>query len=137
MKENGFIVQIDHVCEQVKIQNKNKKILSELSLSIEKGEFIAIVGCSGAGKTTLMNILSGYNKPSRGHVYINGFDLLKEEEYFKGKIAYVPQEEILDQTLTLQKSLEYSLKLRIKNITKKESKKMKYLKTEHFYLLLL
>lgn len=123
MKEDGFTVQIDKVCEQVRVQNKNKKILSELSLTIEKGEFIAIVGCSGAGKTTLMNILSGYNKPSRGHVYINGFDLLKEEEYFKGKIAYVPQEEILDQTLTLQKSLEYSLKLRIKNITKKESKK--------------
>ncbi len=123
MKGNGFTVQIDHICEQVLIEKKPKNILSELSLSIEKGEFIAIVGCSGAGKTTLMNILSGYNKPSRGHVYINGFDLLKEEEYFKGKIAYVPQEEILDQTLTLQKSLEYSLKLRIKNVSKKESKK--------------
>ena len=123
MKENGFNVKIDHVCEQVMIQNKPKKILSELTLSIERGEFIAIVGCSGAGKTTLMNILSGYNKPSKGSVYVEGLDLLKEEEYFKGKIAYVPQEEILDQTLTLYKSLEYSLKLRIKNVSKKEIKK--------------
>ncbi len=123
MKENGFNVIIDNVSEQVLIQNKPKKILSDLSLSIERGEFIAIVGCSGAGKTTLMNILSGYNKPSRGKVYVDELDILKEEEYFKGKIAYVPQEEILDQSLTLHKSLEYSLKLRVKNISKKEAKK--------------
>ena len=112
MKKNGCHIVIDHVCEQVMIGNKPKKILSELTLSIEKGEFIAIVGCSGAGKTTLMNILSGYNRPSKGKVYVEGLDILKEEEYFKGQIAYVPQEEILDQTLTLYKSLEYSLKLR-------------------------
>lgn len=123
MENSGFKIQIDHVCEQVLINKKAKKILSELTLSVERGEFIVIVGCSGAGKTTLMNILSGYNKPSRGKVYIEGLDLLKEEEYFKGKIAYVPQEEILDQTLTLQKSLEYSLKLRTKNSSKKERKK--------------
>lgn len=119
MKENGFNVKIDHVCEKVMIQKKFKNILSELSLSIERGEFIAIVGCSGAGKTTLMNILSGYNRPSRGHVYVDGLDVLKEEKYFKGKIAYVPQVEILDQSLTLYKSLEYSLKLRMKTINGK------------------
>ena len=56
-----FNVKIDHISEIVKIQNKEKNILSELTLSIENCEFIAIVGCSGAGKTTLMNILSGYN----------------------------------------------------------------------------
>ncbi|MDE5586857.1 MAG: ATP-binding cassette domain-containing protein, partial [Bacilli bacterium] len=123
MEQKGFNLIIDNVSEQVKIRNKTKTILSNLSLSIERGEFIAIVGCSGAGKTTLMNILSGYSRPSKGKVYVEGLDILKEEEYFKGKIAYVPQEEILDQTLTLYKSLEYSLKLRIKNISKEESKK--------------
>lgn len=123
MKSNGFNVVIDNISEQVLIKNTPKKILSDLSLTINSGEFVAIVGCSGAGKTTLMNILSGYSRPSKGKVYIEGLDILKEEEYFKGKIAYVPQEEILDQTLTLYKSLEYSLKLRIKNIDKEEIKK--------------
>lgn len=123
MQENGFHLVIDNVSEQVRIGHRTKTILSNLSLSIERGEFIAIVGCSGAGKTTLMNILSGYSKPSRGNVYIEGLNLLEEEYYFKGRIAYVPQEEILDQTLTLYKSLEYSLKLRMKGISKKESKK--------------
>ena len=123
MKENGFDLVIDNVSEQVRIRNKTRTILSNLSLSIEPGEFIAIVGCSGAGKTTLMNILSGYSKPSKGNIYVGGLNILEEEEYFKGRIAYVPQEEILDQTLTLYKSLEYSLKLRIKGISRKESKK--------------
>lgn len=122
MKENGYSVKIDEISQSVIIKNKPRKILSELSLSVNKGEFIAIVGCSGAGKTTLMNILGGYNKPSKGHVFIEGLDLFKNEDYFKGKIAYVPQQEILDQTLTLQKSLEYSLELRIKNISKKDIK---------------
>ena len=123
MNQTGFNVVIDNISEEVLIKDKTRKILSNLSLNIESGEFIAIVGCSGAGKTTLMNILSGYNKPSKGKVYVEGLDLIKEEEYFKGKIAYVPQEEILDPTLTLFKSLEYSLKLRIKNIKAKERKK--------------
>ena len=123
MKLNGFNVIIDNVSEEVVVKKKPKKILSDLSLTVNSGEFIAIVGCSGAGKTTLMNILSGYSRPSKGKVYIEGLDLLKEEEYFKGKIAYVPQEEILDQTLTLYKSLEYSLKLRIKDISKQDVKK--------------
>ncbi len=120
MNENGYSVRIEEINQTVTLKNKTKKILSDLSLSVNKGEFIAVVGCSGAGKTTLMNILSGYNRPSHGHVYIDGFDLFENEDFFKGKIAYVPQQEILDQTLTLQKSLEYSLALRVKGISKKE-----------------
>ena len=95
-----------------------------MTLSINSGEFVAIVGCSGAGKTTLMNILGGYNHPSKGKVYLNNIDLFEHANYFKRKIAYVPQQEILDQTLTLQKSLEYSLALRVKDISKEEGKKI-------------
>ncbi len=96
MSENGYSVKIDEISQSVVVKNKTKKILSDLTLSVNKGELVAIVGCSGAGKTTLMNILSGYNKPSKGHVYVEGLDLFEKEEYFKGKIAYVPQQEILD-----------------------------------------
>lgn len=123
MHESGYNVKIREISQSVKFKKKKKKILSDLTISIESGEFVAIVGCSGAGKTTLMNILGGYNKPSTGKVYVNDIDLFKNANYFKGKIAYVPQQEILDQTLTLQKSLEYSLALRVKNISKEEAKK--------------
>ncbi len=120
---NGFNIEIKNLSRTVVVKNSCKTILSDLDLYIKKGEFVAIVGCSGSGKTTLMNTISGYSKPSKGHVLINGMDVLKDEEYLKGKVAYVPQKEILDPTLTLYKSLEYSVKLRIKNITKKEIEK--------------
>lgn len=120
---NGYNMAIAKISQQVNVKNKVKTILSDLSLNVNSGEFIAIVGCSGAGKTTLMNILSGYTKPSKGQVFVEGLDILKEEDYFKGKIAYVPQQEILDQTLTLYKSLEYSLQLRVKNVTESQAKK--------------
>lgn len=122
MSLTGFSVKIDNISEEVKIKNKTKIILSNLSLDIAPGEFIAIVGCSGAGKTTLMNILSGYAKPSKGHVYVEGLDILENEELLKGQIAYVPQEEILDSTLTLYKSLEYSLRLRMTSLKKDKIK---------------
>lgn len=121
--EKGFSIEIKNLSRTVLLRDTSKTILSDLDLYIKKGEFVAIVGCSGSGKTTLMNIISGYSKPSKGHVLIDGLDVLKDEEYLKGKVAYVPQEEILDPTLTLYKSLEYSLKLRIKNVTKKEIEK--------------
>lgn len=121
MIENNY-VQVVGINQRVSVKRKTKKILSDLTMTVKKGEFVAIVGCSGAGKTTLMNILSGYNKPSKGTIYIDGLDLFEDADYFKGRIAYVPQQEILDQTLTLQKSLEYSLQLRIKDISKKDAK---------------
>lgn len=123
MNETGYNIKIRKISQSVKVKDRAIKILSDLTLDIKGGEFIAIIGCSGAGKTTLMNILGGYNKPSTGKVYINDLDYFENSNCFKGKIAYVPQQEILDQTLTLQKSLEYSLKLRVKDISKEESKK--------------
>ena len=123
LKQSGSDLKIIDVSKRVKIKKDQKTILSNLSLEVNPGEFIAIVGCSGAGKTTLMNILSGYNYPSTGQIYIDGVNFLENEEYFKGKIAYVPQREILDQSLSLAKSLEYSLKLRVKGISKKEIQK--------------
>lgn len=80
-----YAVQVDNICQVVSIKGQKKRILSDLNLSVKQGEFIAIVGCSGAGKTTLMNILSGYHKPSRGNIYIDGLDLFEEENYEETK----------------------------------------------------
>ena len=82
MKSQKYAVQMKDVCQIVSVKHQKKKILSDINLSVKQGEFIAIVGCSGAGKTTLMNILSGYHSPSKGHVYIDGLDLFKEQTYF-------------------------------------------------------
>ena len=49
--------------------------LTGISLSIEKGEFVAVVGPSGSGKTTLLNIIGGLDQPTSGQVYVDDTDL--------------------------------------------------------------
>ncbi|NLM62760.1 MAG: ABC transporter ATP-binding protein [Mollicutes bacterium] len=103
---------------------KNKTILNNVNLSIEKGTFVAIVGCSGAGKTSLIKVLSGYSSFDKGQAYIENINIKKNLKYLKGKIGYVPQTEILDSTLTLFNSLYYSLNLRINKIDKSRATKI-------------
>lgn len=51
--------------------------LKNINLSINKGEFVAIVGPSGSGKSTLLHLLGGVDKPTSGKVYINDVDIYK------------------------------------------------------------
>lgn len=56
--------------------------LHDVSVTIQKGEFVAVLGRSGSGKSTLLNILAGLDRPSEGKVYIDGTDIfdLSEEK---------------------------------------------------------
>ena len=75
--------------EILKVENLNKtyksgtievKALDNISFSVEKGDFVAIVGSSGSGKSTLLHILGGVDRPTSGKVYLNGKDVYKLNE---------------------------------------------------------
>jgi len=105
----------------VKKVGKGKTICNEVDINIQPGEMVAIVGGSGAGKTTLMNCLCGYDQPTYGQVVVNGIDLYEYFSTIKNIIGYVPQSDIVYDNLTVYDMLNYTAWLRLPNdITKNE-----------------
>ena len=92
---------------------KKKKILNDVSCEIRGNEFVAIIGGSGAGKTTLMNAISGFEPEFEGKVFCNGTDLVENFQALKNVIGFVPQQDIIYENLTLRKMLYYSAKIRM------------------------
>jgi ATP-binding cassette subfamily B (MDR/TAP) protein 1 len=73
-------------------------VLTSLSLSIQPGQFCALVGPSGAGKSTVLALLERFYTPSSGSISINGFDIAHHHgSSFRDDIAYVPQDNVMFQ----------------------------------------
>ena len=96
-----------------KVINKDKVLLNHVNLDIQSNEFVAIIGGSGAGKTTLMNAISGFDKECTGQIFFNGHSIKKEFELLKDMIGYVPQQEIIYENLTLYHMLRYTAKMKM------------------------
>lgn len=90
-----------------------KRLIDDISLNISPGQFIGLIGSAGAGKTTLMYLLCGINKPTSGDVKINGESLVANPESFRGVFGYVPQDDILHRELEVRESLLYTGRLRL------------------------
>ena len=72
-------------------QGNERKILSNLSLNIKKGESIGLIGASGAGKTTLADIILGLLQPKEGSILMDGMDIFTYPKQWSKVISYVPQ----------------------------------------------
>ena len=89
------------------------RILDGANFHIAPREFVCIVGASGSGKSTLMNILAGRAAPATGGVSLNGVDLHASFAALKQDIAFVPQQDVLHEQLTLRQGLDYAARLRL------------------------
>lgn len=90
-----------------------RRILHAASLSIRPSGFVCIIGSNGAGKSTLMNIMAGRTCPTEGAVLLNGIDLHRNFDALKRDIAFVPQQDVLHEKLTLRQALDYAARLRL------------------------
>ncbi|TFH47037.1 MAG: ATP-binding cassette domain-containing protein, partial [Bacteroidia bacterium] len=82
-----------------------------MSFLVKSGNMVGVMGGSGVGKSTLLNILNGKIKPQAGSVFINGYDLHNEPEELTGLIGYVPQDDLLIEELTVYQNLYYNARL--------------------------
>jgi len=96
--------------------------IQKFNMHARSGTLVAVMGGSGVGKSTLINVLNGNLKPNRGEVYFNGFNLndQKERKKIKGIIGLVPQDDLLIEDLTVYQNLYYSARLCLDNLNDDE-----------------
>lgn len=81
--------------------------VDNLSLQVNPGELYCLLGANGAGKSTTINLLLGFIKPSSGMAMINGLDVVTHNIQTKKDIAYIPENLMLYPTLTAIENLDY------------------------------
>jgi spermidine/putrescine transport system ATP-binding protein len=84
--------------------------VDDVSLSIQEGEFFALLGPSGCGKTTLLRMLAGFETPTRGQILIDGQDITREPPN-KRPVNMVFQSYAVFPHMTVQRNIEYGLKM--------------------------
>ncbi|MCM1985398.1 ATP-binding cassette domain-containing protein [Lyngbya confervoides] len=102
---------------------KKLSLLKDVSVSIQAGELVAIVGCAGSGLTTLLLALSGLRPATCGMVLVDGTDLYQNFNAYRTAIGYLPQWNILHRKLTVEQTLNFAAQLRLPaDITRAERK---------------
>ena len=74
------ILRVENLCKTYGKGENQVKALDNVSFSVNKGEFIAIIGPSGSGKSTLLHIMGGVDKPTGGKVYMDGCDVYAQND---------------------------------------------------------
>lgn len=97
-----------------------RRIFDGIDLVIEPRQFVAILGPTGSGKSTLLKALSAREPATEGVVHLNGVNLYAAFESLKESIAFVPQREVLHDSLTLDQALGYTASLRLPPDTSRE-----------------
>lgn len=87
------------------------KAVEDLNLEVRSGEIFGFLGPNGAGKTTTIRILTTLTKPTSGHAWVNGFDVLREPVKVRKLFGVVQQHISLDRDLTVRENMELHARL--------------------------
>lgn len=118
------VLKISHLTKKYHTKEKEIHAIKNIDLEIEKGEFICLVGSSGCGKSSLLNIISGLEKQSSGEIYFANKDY---------KIGYMFQEDSLFPWLTIEENSLLGLKILKKNTKENKEYVTKLLKKYNLY----
>ncbi len=88
-------------------QYKNLIAVDKLNLEIRRGELFSLLGVNGAGKTTVIKMLTCLTQPSSGDAYVGGYSITKQSEQVKRLIGVSPQETAVAPNLSVEENLEF------------------------------
>lgn len=97
------MIRVEHLSKRY----GNRYALDDVSFEIEEGEIVGLLGANGAGKSTTMNILTGYLSATEGEVYVDGVSVLDEPLAAKRKIGYLPEQPPLYFDMTVKEYLDF------------------------------
>ncbi len=119
--ESKYHSKVIFTAKNVEFSYKNSHHgIKKFTFSEESGQLIGVMGSSGTGKSTLLNILSGKQCPSGGEVMLNGYNLYTEKSKLEGIIGFVPQDDLLIEELTVFQNLYYNAKLCLSNFSEQQ-----------------
>ena len=121
MMEN--ILSIEKIEKYYGSRSSLTKAISNISFSVDKGEFVAIMGASGSGKTTLLNCISTIDQVTSGHIYVDGVDITrlkgnKLNRFRREQLGFIFQDFNLLDTLNAYENI--ALALSIQNVPVKD-----------------
>ncbi len=107
IKKDEFVLSVNNVV--FSYAKSNKPVLNKISLTINKGDSIGIIGTSGAGKTTAIDMLLGLLVPNEGEILLNGHNIYNNTKEWAGMVGYVPQNIFLIDD-TIRKNVAFGRK---------------------------
>jgi len=129
-KLNEYIIETFDLSKIYYLRGKEKQIkaLDNVNISIKKGEIFGVLGPNGAGKTTLIQILTTLLRPTSGYAVIDGYNILKDPNKVKSKVALMLESEMLYYRITAYDNLKFFCKLyRVSNYKHKINDMVKLL----------
>ena len=105
-------LEVNHISKRF----DDKHVLQDISISLNQGELVSLLGVSGGGKTTLFNIIAGLLPPDEGNVILNGKDITNQP----GQISYMMQKDLLLPYRTIEDNA--ALPLLLKGVNKRDAR---------------
>jgi putative ABC transport system ATP-binding protein len=116
MPDTQPAVQLDHISRHYQMGETSVRAVDDVSLSVARGEYLALLGSSGSGKSTLLNLMAGLDRPTSGAILANGENLaalspLHLARYRRNTVGMIFQSFNLLPRMTLEENVELPLRL--------------------------
>ncbi|MDD2228494.1 MAG: ABC transporter ATP-binding protein [Candidatus Cloacimonetes bacterium] len=122
-KAKPIILEARGITKSFLFQHKISTVLKEVDFCIYDGEFVSIIGSSGCGKSTFLELLAGISKPDNGQIHLNQQDITGKA----GFLGYMPQDDLLFPWLNTMQNILLPIKVRSGNLAEAKGQVMELL----------